>query len=44
MTSSTVRVWDGRDEHGRMVPTGVYLMSVKADGKAVGAGKCMVVK
>ena len=37
-------VWDGRNEQGRGVGTGVYLMSVQADGRAVGSGKCMVVK
>jgi len=35
--------WDGRNEHGEMVPSGIYLVYIKAD-KLIGPGKIAVIR
>jgi hypothetical protein len=35
--------WDGRNEHGDMVPSGIYLVYIKAD-KLIGPGKIAVIR
>ncbi|MBN1899164.1 MAG: gliding motility-associated C-terminal domain-containing protein, partial [Spirochaetes bacterium] len=42
-TISDVPYWDGRDENGNIVPSGIYLYEVKYNGKSV-KGICAIAK
>jgi hypothetical protein len=36
--------WDGRDGAGRLLPAGVYFLTLEQDGEALGAGRVSLVR
>ena len=37
-------VWDGKDDYGKTVPSGIYLYKLELDGKTIETKKCLIVR